>query len=109
MKAETIVAQPSVCPECNSEIVTTGKNVHYCVSPQEQAAGLRGDYVALFDGKLIALCSTPKQADEALNDYVFDLLDSGLLEGSIFQYLAPVIIPEAAFQAAAIRDMDKAA
>ncbi len=105
--ATTIVT--AHCPDCNSEILTTGKNVHYCVSSQEQAAGLRGDYVALFDGRLVALCATLKQADEALNDYVFDLLDSGLLEGSIFQYLAPVVIPDAAFKADAIRDMDKAA
>ncbi len=105
--ATTII--PVHCPDCNSEIVTTGKHIHHCISAGELAAGLHGDYVALYDGRLIALKSTHSAAQNALNDYCFDLVADGLIEGNVFEYLPDVVIPEAAFKAAAIRDMDKAA
>ncbi len=95
------------CPDCNTAICTTGKHIHHCISQQELAAGLHGDYVALFDGKLVALRATHSAAQNALNDYCFDLVADGLIEGNVFEYLPDVIIPEAAFQAAAIRDMEQ--
>ncbi len=107
MKAETIVAQPSTCPDCGSSVSLTGKHIHHCISAAELAAGLHGDYVALFDGKLVALRPSKSAALAALNDYCFDLVADGLIEGNVFEYLPDVVIPEAAFCAAAIRDMEE--
>ncbi len=97
----------TICPDCNTAISTTGKHIHHCISAGELAAGLHGDYVALYDGKLIALRATKSAALAALNDYCFDLVADGLIEGNVFEYLPDVIIPEAAFAAAAIRDMEQ--
>ncbi len=102
MAAPAII--PDRCPDCNSEI-TAGKSIHHCISAAELAAGLHGDYVALFDGRLIAMRATRSAALVALNDYCFDLVADGLIEGNVFEYLPDVIIPEAAFCAAAIRNM----
>ncbi len=102
MAAPTIITDR--CPDCNSEI-TAGKSIHHCISAAELAAGLHGDYVALFDGKLVALRATHSAALAELNSYCFDLVADGLIAGNVFEYLPDVVIPEAAFKAAAIRDL----
>ena len=82
------------CPTCKTEL-PPGTHVHRCLSPAGSALAPRGPYVATFDGRMIATRSTHRTAEAELSSYVFSLLEDGLLQGTLFDYL-PEVIPFAA-------------
>lgn len=60
------------CPDCNKPIPAIGKHIHRC-RPQSS-------YVVYFDGhELPGFYRTEQRAQSALNDYVWHLIQSGLI------------------------------
>jgi hypothetical protein len=70
------------CEDCGT-VITTGKSIHYC--------RLDCEFRAHFDGNLICIKRSYLDANDALNNYVYDLIANGLLP-------APLGVEEAIYE-----------
>lgn len=71
------------CEYCGRSIVAEGKSIHYCIERKKigrKTISIRREYVAHYDGRHLGDYPHNLAAENALNNYVYDLCEQGLVD-----------------------------
>lgn len=71
------------CQYCQRSIATDGRDIHYCIERKKvgrKTISIRHEYVAHYDGRYMGDHPHYLAAETALDEYVFDLLEQGLVD-----------------------------